>query len=68
MQEEKTIRFFLDSETATAPALTIIRKLAKRFRKWVCTLKSTIFGKPLEVIINKQATFINFNYTYSFIS
>ncbi len=55
--------FFMAAETATAPALTIIRELPKRFKKWVCTLKPTISGKLLEGIINKQATFINFNYT-----
>ena len=55
--------FFMAAETATAPALTIIRELPKRFKKWVCTLKPTTFGKPLEGIISKQATFINFNYT-----
>lgn len=55
--------FFMAAETATAPALTIIRELPKRFKKWVCTLKPTISGNPLERIINAESTFINFNYT-----
>lgn len=55
--------FFMAAETATGPAQTIIRELPKRFRKWICTLKPTIAGKPLEEIINNQSTFINFNYT-----
>lgn len=55
--------FFMAAETATGPAQTIIRELPKRFRKWICTLKPTIAGKPLEGIINNQSTFINFNYT-----
>jgi len=55
--------FFMAAETAIAPAQTIIRELPKRFRKWICTLKPTIAGKPLDGIINNQSTFINFNYT-----
>lgn len=55
--------FFMAAETATGPAQTIIRELPRRFRKWVCTLKPTNSGKPLEDILAKQSTFINFNYT-----
>lgn len=55
--------FFLAAESAVAPALTIVRELPKQFRKWICTLRPINPGKPLESILNNQATFINFNYT-----
>jgi hypothetical protein len=53
------------AETATGPAQTIMRELPKRFRKWVSTLKTPNSTKPLEDILSKQSTFINFNYTES---
>lgn len=55
--------FFLAAETATGPAQTIIRELPRRFRKWVCTLEPPNSEKPLDDILIKQSTFINFNYT-----
>lgn len=55
--------FFMAAETATAPALTIIRELPRKFKKWVCTLKPTIFGKLLGDILTEQYIYINFNYT-----
>lgn len=55
--------FFLAAETATGPAQTIIRELPRRFRKWLCTLEPPNSEKPLNDILIKQSTFINFNYT-----
>lgn len=55
--------FFMAAETATGPAQTIIRELPRQFKKWICTLKPTNAGKPLEDILIKQSIFINFNYT-----
>lgn len=55
--------FFMAAETAMAPAQTIMRELSKRFKKWVGTLKPSNCKKPLEGILAKESTFINFNYT-----
>lgn len=55
--------FFMAAEAAMAPTYIITRELPKRFRKWVSTLKATLYNTPLMQIINNQSMFINFNYT-----
>mgnify|MGYP000946548833 CR=1 FL=1 len=55
--------YFAAQEVATDPIYVLMYELPKRFRKWIESLKYNGQIKPLLEAINKDARYINFNYT-----
>lgn len=54
--------FFAATEMAAGPITVISTDLKKRFRKWICSLKTNTDDRPLKDII-KQGKVLDFNYT-----
>lgn len=54
--------FFAAAEMAAGPITAISTELKKRFRSWICSLKTNTDDRPLKEII-KQGKYLDFNYT-----
>lgn len=54
--------FFAAAEMAAGPITEIDIELKKRFRTWICSLKTNTDDRPLNSVI-KQGKVLNFNYT-----
>ena len=55
--------YFAAQDAVTSPIYVLMQELPKRFRKWIETLKYDGKVKPLDGLIDKTNSCINFNYT-----
>jgi hypothetical protein len=61
-EDDSMAAYYGAIDTAMLPIQVITGELPKKFRKWVESLEAN-GNKPLESLISKKATYLNFNYT-----